>query len=563
MDTKTVVDQDRFIQIDGHHTEEADALLHEFKTVILEMDNDEHGYPQIIDKLSRIPTQKYSECDTVGHGGMKQILKVRDSDTARDVAMATLHSEQSNNKIKRFIREARIIANLEHPNIVPVYDIGIDQQKKPYFTMKLIKGVDLGQILLRLIDQDPEIEKRFPLSRLLEIFMKVCDALAFAHSKNVIHLDLKPDNILVGDFGEVLVLDWGLAKIIGLEDEFDASATIYKRVLDTDIDVTLDGHIKGTPGFMAPEQARGMTNAKDQRTDIYALGGILYSILTLKMPVRGDCFDDIVNNTIHGRIIPPSIRTPERVIPASLEAIVKKAMALDPDDRYQAVNNLREDIDAYVSGFVTTAENAGIVRHIWMLIKRRKSEFALIISSFFTLLIVVGVFMVKINQEKERSSQNEITTKQREREYIEKLEAFRKKMRARQRLSGRNAGWFIDIANICLKTGQWEDAQIAAETATGLENGNWLAWQALGKACLALYHFKDAQNAFENALKTTAITNTNRSVLKRYQNAAAALQALKSTDSTGMSAQKEQILKNLPRDHALNERLKNFSIETE
>ncbi|OGV50321.1 MAG: hypothetical protein A2017_15240 [Lentisphaerae bacterium GWF2_44_16] len=343
----------------------------------------------VIKVLTVKPKDKYKFQKSLGYGGMKTVLQVRDKDTTRDIAMAVI--PDSNNRpvddLCRFVREARILANLEHPNIVPIYDIGIDGGNSPYFTMKLLKGGTLADILKKLTESDEEYRKKYDLSRLLQIFLRVCNGMAFAHSKNIIHLDLKPENIQTGDFGEVIIIDWGIAKIIGQrEKDEDGRKNVGKPrpVAAGDAQLTMDGVTKGTPGYMAPEQAAGKNAEKDKRTDIYALGGILYAILTLEDPIDGESIQGMLCDTVMGNITPPHERKPDMLIPSALEAVVMKAMALDPNERYQNVMELRDEIYAFIGGFCTVAEKASFFKKTVSLIKRHR-----LTSSFIAIIIVL------------------------------------------------------------------------------------------------------------------------------------------------------------------------------
>ncbi len=364
-------------------------------------------------ELSLQTRGKYTVRRSIGKGGMKVVLKVRDRDAARDVAMAVM-LKPSHNVAVRFVQEARITANLEHPNIVPVHEIGVNSKGEPYFTMKHLSGENLLRILRKLSAGDERYSAKFSLFRLLEIFRKVCDAIAFAHAKGVLHLDLKPENVQVGEFGEVLVLDWGLARLVdhaGAPPAADASAgapppdspyealvlpatesqseSVHERLDGTLAEVTIDGVVKGTPGYMAPEQASGMNSRKDERTDIYVLGSLLYAMLTLRHPVAGNA-QAILEATVKGDIIPPRRRAPERNIPKALEAVALKAMALKPEDRYQNVMSLADDIDAYLNGYATSAEKASIPVHFMLMLRRHKALSTAISLLLVTLALLCG-----------------------------------------------------------------------------------------------------------------------------------------------------------------------------
>jgi len=344
--------------------------------------------------LTQKAVDKYDLKKTIGRGGMKTVFKVRDRDTVRHIAMAVISDEADivDNDIARFIKEARITANLEHPNIVPVHDIGVDKDGSPYFTMKMVEGETLADIVIELRDDNSLYHEKYNLSQLLQIFQKVCNAIDFAHSKGIIHLDLKPGNIEVGDFGDVLVLDWGLAKHIE-EDGTESYDHFYDHDLDTlkdiaekDLGKTIDGEVKGTPGYMAPEQAAGLNEEKGKLTDIYSLGALLYNMLTLMKPINGSDVYDILDKTIDGDLLKPSERCPDKFIPRALEAITMKAMSVAPGDRYQDVRDLLADIDAFISGFATVAEDAGIFRQLNLYVKRNKA-----LSFFASLAVVVSI----------------------------------------------------------------------------------------------------------------------------------------------------------------------------
>ncbi len=355
------------------------------------------------ESLSPVVEGKYDRKDQVGKGGMKMVVRVSDKDTARDIAMAYMLREGEGPETSHFVQEARITANLEHPNIVPVHDMGVDSSGKPFFTMKLLGGETLAEILDKLAKGDAEYRKKYNLYSLLQIFQKVCDGVAFAHSKGVIHLDLKPQNIQVGDFGEVLILDWGLSKMIGALETDPVKpdvSTVQKNAGSSSVEVTMDGTIKGTAGYMAPEQAEGRVKDKDCRTDIYALGATLYSMLTLKLPFEGDNFNKVVMQTVKGEIIPPHRRAPERFIPKSLDAVAMKAMATKADDRYQSVGELSKDINAFIGGFATRAERAGILKKSLLFARRNRKMVGISAVGLVILMLLLSYAGYEYYQQK-------------------------------------------------------------------------------------------------------------------------------------------------------------------
>ena len=361
----------------------------------IESELDEH-----IEDLTPKPSGKYKFMRSIGFGGMKAVIQVSDKDTTRKVAMAIIpdFDERPQSDINRFIREARITARLEHPNIVPIHDIGTDVNGSPYFTMKYLRGHSLAVVLKKLNNGDQEALAKYTLPRLLRTYVKVANAIAFAHSKQIIHLDLKPENIHLGEFGEVLVLDWGLAKFIGKEDEFEeiieAPDKFDKINEETQSIMTLDGVAKGTPGYMAPEQAAGKNKEKDERTDIYALGCILYAILTFENPlgnrtdIKGMLYDTVVGNIES----PSQLKNQFRPIPPRLEKICLKAMDVLPEDRYQSVSELRTDIFSYMGGYATQAENANTIQKTFLFINRNWLT-VLFIATILALLILVTVLI--------------------------------------------------------------------------------------------------------------------------------------------------------------------------
>lgn len=342
----------------------------------------------ISETLTLKADNKYRYPRKIGSGGMKEILKVRDRDTARDLAMAILSPDAQIQGacLARFVYEARITANLEHPNIVPIHDIGVDKAGQPYFTMKMIEGESLAHILINIAKNKAGYREEYNLPHLLTIFANVCHAIDFAHSKGIIHLDLKPENIQIGSYGEVLVLDWGLAKLVDEEDTEEALTPKSIKELNIEtkngLEKTIDGEIKGTPGFMAPEQAAGDNSKKNKTTDIFSLGALLYSILTLKKPIKGVELNEVIDKTIRGEIIPPSKRSPELNIPAPLAAITMKAMALKQEERYQSVKDLLKDIDKYIGNYLTSAEKPNIFNRLSRFFMRNKmvSSLGLIIA---------------------------------------------------------------------------------------------------------------------------------------------------------------------------------------
>ncbi|MBR2363616.1 MAG: serine/threonine protein kinase, partial [Lentisphaeria bacterium] len=278
------------------------------------------GQEKILERdLSRIqltekPDNKYKFRRSIGAGGMKMVLQVYDRDTMRDVALAMMPDieRRSKHEILRFIQEARLTASLEHPNIVPVYDIGMDSTGSPYYTMKLLRGETLASLLKKMDSGDAGYLKRYSFDKLMRLFLRICSGVGFAHSKNIAHFDLKPENIQIGDFSEVLILDWGIAKVLN-DSGISASAAEKSGKKEhgfSRFTVAEDEGMKGSPGYMAPEQITGKSSALGVRTDVYALGAILYSMVTYKSPAAATTVKKILLDTVKGNIIPPAKRAP-------------------------------------------------------------------------------------------------------------------------------------------------------------------------------------------------------------------------------------------------------------
>lgn len=297
---------------------------------------------------------RYIVRDQLARGGMGVIYTVYDQDLRRTTAMKVLppqilHQEP---KISSFIEESRITAQLEHPNIVPIHEIGvIEGSSLPYYTMKLIDGEPLTNVIRMIAREDPEYVQHYTRHRLLDIFLKVCNAVAYAHSHGVIHRDIKPENIMVGKFGEVLLMDWGLAKYVDADDNtaFE-EAEDSSQIIEHNPSRTEDGVIKGSLAYIAPEQVLGDSSAIDKKTDIFLLGGTLYQIFTHLPPYEGENMMDVLQRAERCQYEVPSKRNPRAQIPKALERIILHAMAPTKDKRYESCQDLIDDVEAFVAG---------------------------------------------------------------------------------------------------------------------------------------------------------------------------------------------------------------------
>ena len=374
---------------------------------------------EILDHLRSQPAaeSRYTLQDEVARGGMGAILKVWDENLRRDLAMKVVlkpggGSEAASvddvdpKQLKRFLEEAQVTGQLDHPGVVPVHALGLDKNGAIYFTMRLVRGRDLQKIF-ELVQSG---EEGWSTTRALGVMLKVCEAMAYAHSKAIIHRDLKPANIMVGRFGEVYVMDWGLARVLGHDDVHDMRIDVPdpKVQSHSDLDVrekfaeldaslkTMDGDIVGTPSYMPPEQARGRQAEIGPAADIYAIGAMLYHLLAGSVPyvLEGEKLSPLatLRRVLEGA--PPPLVEMNADVPGELEAITEKAMQREPAERYASMEELAEDLRAFLEGRVVSAYETGAVAEIRKWIARNRALAGASVLAIVALIVGLAVSSV-------------------------------------------------------------------------------------------------------------------------------------------------------------------------
>jgi serine/threonine protein kinase len=310
--------------------------------------------PTVAGRATAAPA-RYHDRDSLGRGGMGEVRRCDDAVIGRDVAFKAMRPGGSPEARLRFLHEARLQARLEHPSIVPVYDMGTDPDGNPWFTMRRIDGVTLERVIEHLAAGDPEHVERWGRRRLLVTFVQVCQAVAYAHRHGVVHRDIKPSNVILTDDGGVYLLDWGIAK---LQDPAAPEPAAPDRRPTLELGDgpspttprTAAGSILGTLGYMPPEQLDGAGAAVDGRADVYALGATLYELLTLEPLHARQSPPQLVASTLDGADARARVRVPAADVPPELEAVCVRATATAPEDRYPDVPAMIDAIEAYADG---------------------------------------------------------------------------------------------------------------------------------------------------------------------------------------------------------------------
>jgi PAS domain S-box-containing protein len=304
--------------------------------------------------------ERYCRLRLHATGGIGRVWLAHDDHLGRDVALKELRPERADEATlrARFLQEAQITGQLEHPGIIPVYELAHARDGgQPFYTMRFVKGRTLSEAARAYHDRRSAGQAdALELPQLLNAFATVCNTVAYAHARGVIHRDLKGQNVLLGDFGEVVVLDWGLAKRVGQPEAEAGACSVVLDGVGADSGYTVQGQALGTPAYMAPEQAAGQLERIDRRTDVYGLGAILYEILTGVPPFTGHSTEEVLRQVREAEPVPPRQRWPE--VPPALEALCLRALAKRPEDRPAAAAELGQEVQGWQESERRKAEEA-------------------------------------------------------------------------------------------------------------------------------------------------------------------------------------------------------------
>ena len=389
-------------------------------------DNDETEWGNLADvEVDSVKTpwanfdgEDYTILESIDEGAMGEILLAKDNKLNRKVAYKKIHPHVADvpSYLGRFYLEAQVTAQLQHPNIVPIYGFTTSDQSVGY-AMKLIDGITLKDHIRETQDQydkNGEPDEHHSLHARLEHFLKVCDAIHYAHRKGVIHRDLKPLNIMIGPYNEVYVMDWGIAKTVDVSKDMfgDRTALVGHEEVD-DEDKTKMGQVMGTPAYMSPEQAGGEYDILDHRSDLYALGLILFELVTLHRAINGKDMDELMLKARRGIIDPPPAYGKQGDSQKQLLAIVKKATQYLPEDRYSTVAEFSDDIRRFIQGEAIKARPESMKQKImrWVAHHQKAAVNIMTYSILASFALVVAVLFQQMESMKVTQSEGEKTNK--------------------------------------------------------------------------------------------------------------------------------------------------------
>jgi serine/threonine-protein kinase len=342
------------------------------------------------------------------HGAIGQVWLAHDPDLGRDVALKELRPERHDNAQARarFLEEARITGQLEHPGIVPVHELVRGEDGRPFYTMRMVGGRTLAEGI-RQYHHRRQARQAGPLElrALLGAFVTVCNTVAYAHSRGVLHRDLKPANVVLGDFGEVVVLDWGLAKVAAEASRGrpspEESAPLRPVALEGDShDQTVQGQVLGTPAYMAPEQAEGRLDQLGPATDVYGLGAILYELLTGQSPFSGGPTHEVLRRVAEEEPVQPRQHVAQA--PAALEAVCLKALAKKPADRYASAAELATEVERWLADEPVRAWREPLRLRAGRWVRRHQPLVAALAAALFVVLLLGGAGAVWLEREQQR-----------------------------------------------------------------------------------------------------------------------------------------------------------------
>lgn len=329
--------------------------------------------------------------DLLGQGGAGEVVLARDLDIGRRVAVKKIRPDKlSGEALARFIREIRTVGLLEHPNIVPIHDVGVDEDGNYYFIMKYVEGRTLEEIIDLMREGDPEALAEFPFERRVQIFYHLCEAVAFAHQRGIVHRDIKPANVMIGKYGEVVLMDWGIAKEVAQntpsETPADARAAFTATVgtdpkgwFSTQVGITV-----GTPAYMAPEQITGKPTSFS--SDIYSLGVLLHELLTLVHYLDGkDSIDALVEGVLHDSPVVPTFlsKRGQCPVPAELNWFVDRCLQKNPKKRYVSVDEMLHRLDLRAQGIIPVQCPMTLVKRVTLATGRFSERHPIVTFALF------------------------------------------------------------------------------------------------------------------------------------------------------------------------------------
>jgi serine/threonine-protein kinase len=346
-------------------------------------------------------------------GGIGQVWLARDEDLGRDVALKELRPERGDQPAAaaRFLAEARITGQLEHPGIVPVYELARHgEQRRVYYTMRFLRGRTLTEATRayhgkRAAGQAGPLDLR----ELLGAFVTVCQAVAYAHNRGVIHRDLKGQNVVLGDFGEVMLLDWGLAKVLGSADVAASLEPITSNSADSR-DATQQGQVLGTPAYMAPEQAEGRLDAIGKQSDVYGLGAMLYELLTGQPPFDGTNTQEVLRKVIHDA--PTPVRQVVKETPPALEAVCQKALAKKPEGRYASAAELARAVQQWLADEPVAAYREPLRARVGRWARRHTALVAAAAALLVTAVVALGISTALVSEQRALAQEQRLRAEQ-------------------------------------------------------------------------------------------------------------------------------------------------------